>query len=141
VSSVRRISSTKRAQANVVDSSAWLAYFTDEPSAPHFANAIEDVDRLVVSAICLTEVFTVVARQRGEGDALQVAAVMQQGRVIELDATLALSAAALALEHKLPLADSIVYATARLVDGMVWTQDNDFEHLPHVQYVLKSRAR
>ncbi len=141
MSSVRRIASAKRAQANVVDSSAWLAYFADEPSASHFAPAIEEVGQLVVPSICLTEVFKVVARQRGEGDALQVAAVMQQGRVIDLDATLALSAAALALEHKLPLADSIVYATARQVGGVVWTQDNDFEHLPNVQYVPTSRAR
>lgn len=141
MSSVRRISSAKRAKANVVDSSAWLAYFADEPSAATFADAIEQVERLVVPSICLTEVFKVVARQRGEGDALQVAAVMQQGRVIDLDATLALEAAAVSLEHKLPLADSIVYATARQVGGVVWTQDNDFEHLPNVQYIPKSRAR
>ncbi len=122
-----------RPRVNVVDSSAWLAYFAEEPSAPEFAAAIEDVRRLVVPAVCLLEVFKVVLRQRGEGDALQAVAIMQQGAVVALDAALALSAARLGLDHKLPLADSIVYATARGVDGVVWTQDEDFDGLPNVQ--------
>ena len=130
-----------RARPNVVDSSAWLAYFADEPSAGEFAAAIEDVRLLVVPAVCLLEVFKIVARQRGEGDALQAAAVMQQGAVVPVDATLALSAARLGLDHKLPLADSVVYATARGVGGVVWTQDDDFEGLPDVQYIAKRRAK
>ena len=128
-----------RVRPNVVDSSAWLAYFAEEPSAAEFATAVEDTRRLVVPAICLLEVFKVVARQRGEGAALQAAAVMQQGRVVDLDAGLALTAAALGFAHKLPLADSVVYATARAVGGVVWTQDGDFEGLPDVQYVPKRR--
>jgi predicted nucleic acid-binding protein len=125
----------------VVDSSAWLAYFADEPSATEFAPAIEEMRLLVVPAVCLLEVFQVVARQRGDGDALQAVALMQQGRVVELDATLALSAARVGLDHRLPLADSIVYATARAVGGTVWTQDSDFEGLPDVRYVPKVGTR
>lgn len=124
----------------VVDSSAWLAYFADEPGARAFASAIENSESLVVPTICLTEVFKVVARQRGEGDALQAIAVMQQGRVVELDAELALSAAVVGLEHKLPLADSIVYATARLLGAVVWTQGDDFEGLPNARYFRKRHS-
>lgn len=129
-----------RPRPNVVDSSAWLAYFAEEPSAPEFASAIEDVRRLVVPAICLLEVFKVVARQRGEGDALQAVAIMRQGEVVDLDAALALGAARVALDHKLPLADSVVYTTARAVGGVVWTQDEDFDGLPDVRYFPKQRA-
>ena len=129
-----------RARPNIVDSSAWLAYFAEEPSATEFAPAIEDVRRLVVPAICLLEVFKVVVRQRGEGDALQAVAVMQQGAVVDLDAALALSAARLGVDHKLPLADSIVYATARAVGGVVWTQDEDFDGLADVEFVSKRRG-
>jgi uncharacterized protein with PIN domain len=129
-----------RARLNVVDSSAWLAYFADEPSAAEFAPAIEDVRQLVVPAVCLLEVFKVVVRQRGEGDALQAVAIMQQGQVVELDAALALSAARAGLDHKLPLADSMVYATAQAVGGTVWTQDDDFAELPHVRYVPRRAA-
>lgn len=128
------IAPPRYAGPNVVDSSAWLEYFADAHGATHFARAIEAVDRLVVPAVCLLEVFKVVLRQRGESDALQAVALMQQGRVVELDAALALAAAKAGVEHKLPLADSIVYATAQAVGGVVWTQDDDFDGLPGVEY-------
>ena len=134
----------KRAVPNVVDSSAWLAYFADEPTAATFAPAIENVRDLIVPAICLLEVFRVVTRQRGDGPALQAVAVMQQGQVIDLDAALAVAAASIGAAHGLPLADSVVYATARAVGGVVWTQDADFDGLDGVRYVPKegvTRAR
>ncbi len=127
-----------RLQPNVVDSSAWLAYFADEPSAADFAAAIEEVRRLVVPAVCLLEVFKIVARQRGEGEALHAVAIMQQGSVVALDGALALGAARAGLDYKLPLADSIVYATARAVGGLLWTQDEDFAGLADVRYVPKN---
>jgi predicted nucleic acid-binding protein len=129
-----------KASLNVVDSSAWLAYFADEPGARAFADAIENSELLVVPTICLTEVFKVVARQRGDGDALQAIAVMQQGRAVDLDGELALLAAVVGAERKLPLADSIVYATARQLDAVVWTQDEEFEGLPNARYFRKRRS-
>jgi predicted nucleic acid-binding protein len=131
----------KQARPNVVDSSAWLEYFADSAGVVHFANAIESVGRLVVPAICLLEVFKVVLRQRGESDALQAVALMQQGTVVDLDASLALMAAKAGVEHKLRLADSIVYATAQSVGGVVWTQDEDFEGLPDVEYFRRSSSK
>jgi len=126
-------------RSNVVDSSAWLAWFANEPGAGSFADAIEDTDALVIPSICLAEVFKVIARQRGEGDALQAIAFMSQGRVVNLDADLAISAAVEGLAHKLPLADSIVYATARTNDATLWTQDEDFEGIPGVRFIRKRK--
>jgi toxin FitB len=119
---------------NVVDSSAWLEYFADGPNAEHFADAIEDTSALVVPSITLLEVFKRISRQRDEATALQYVAVMQQGRVVALDAALALRAATLGLRHKLPLADSIIYATAQNDQAIVWTQDSDFDGLAGVRY-------
>jgi predicted nucleic acid-binding protein len=130
----------RQARPNVVDSSAWLEYFADAPAAAHFANAIEAVDHLIVPAVCLLEVFKVVLRQRGESEALEAVALMQQGTVVDLDATLAIAAAAAGVAHKLPLADSIVYATAQAVGGLVWTQDDDFKGLPDVEYFAREPA-
>lgn len=126
-------------RSNVVDSSAWLAWFANEPGAGSFADAIEDTDALVIPSICLAEVFKVIARQRGEGDALQAIAFMSQGRVVNLDADLAISAAVEGLAHKLPLPDSIVYATARTNDATLWTQDEDFEGIPGVRFIRKRK--
>jgi toxin FitB len=119
---------------NVVDSSAWLEYFADGPNAAYFAPAIQAVDRLLVPTIVVLEVFKRIYQQRGEGPALQAAAHMQQGRVVDLDATLALTAARLGVETRLPLADSVVLATARHHAAQLWTQDADFKGLPDVRY-------
>lgn len=124
---------------NVVDSSAWLAWFANEAGAQGFEKPIEDTKSLLVPSICVAEVFKVVARQRGEGDALQAIAVMHQGEIIPLDGDLAVSAAILGLKHKLPLADSIVYATAQSRGATLWTQDEDFEDLPQVRFFKKPR--
>jgi predicted nucleic acid-binding protein len=122
---------------HVVDSSAWLEYFADGPNAEHFAPAIESPDTLLVPVVTLFEVFKRVAQQRDESTALACIAVMQQGTVVDLDAALALDAASLSLRHKLPLADSLVYATAQRGHAMLWTQDADFEGLEGVRYFAK----
>ena len=122
---------------NVADSSAWLEYFANGSNAGFFAGAIEATDELVVPSLTLYEVFKRVLQQRGENDALQAVAVMQQGMVVDLDARLALSAARISLERKLPMADSIVLATAREYGATLWTQDADLEGLLGVQYRKK----
>jgi predicted nucleic acid-binding protein len=122
---------------NVVDSSGWLEYFADGPNADFFAQAIEAVSDLVVPTLSLYEVFKRVLQQRGEGDALQAVAVMIQGNVIDLDMDLALSAAKVSMELKLPMADSVMLATAQAHGATLWTQDADFEEIAGVQYVAK----
>jgi toxin FitB len=119
---------------NVVDSSAWLEYFANGPNASFFALAIENTAELLVPSMTLCEVFKRVLQQRGEGDALQAVAVMQQGRVVDLDARIALSAARISSDSKLPMADSVILATARTCEATVWTQDEDFKGRPKVQY-------
>jgi len=122
---------------NVVDSSAWLAYFADEPTADFFAPAIEDIGQLLVPVICLYEVFRVILREKGEEDAFTAVAAMQQGRVIDLDATLAIEAAATGHDEKLVLADSIIYTIAQKNSATLWTQDAHFSQKPAVRYLAK----
>ena len=124
---------------NVVDSSGWLEYFADGPNASVFAPAIQATGELVVPSITLLEVFKRVYLQRGEGPALQSVALMEQGQVVDLDAPLALAAAKLSADRKLPLADSVVLATARRHEATLWTQDADFEGLPGVRYRAKPK--
>lgn len=126
---------------HVVDSSAWLEYFADGPNAPHFAAAIEATGSLLVPSITLLEVFKRISQQHDESVALRYVALMQQSDVVDLDAALALRAAMLGLRHKLPLADSIVYATAQAAGATVWTQDADFEGLADVKYFAKGEPR
>lgn len=122
---------------NVVDSSAWLEYFADGSNAEHFAATIESVEQLIVPTISLYEVFKRVLLLRGEADALQAVALMQQGKVVELSSSIALNAAKLSADLKLPMADSIMLATARTYNAVLWTQDADFAAIPAVKYFPK----
>lgn len=124
---------------NVVDSSGWLEYFADEENASFFAAAIEEVDQLVVPALSIYEVFKRVLQELNEDKGLQAVALMQQGLVVDLDATLALSAAKLSVSCKLPMADSVILATARAYDAVLWTQDADFAQIEDVEYIAKRR--
>ena len=119
---------------NVVDSSAWLEYFANGPNAESFAPAIEKTTELLVPSLTLYEVFKRVLQQRDEGLALQAVAIMQQGAVVDLDAPLALIAARLSVEHRLPMADSVILATAQSHSAVLWTQDADFKGIPGVEY-------
>jgi len=125
---------------NVVDSSAWLSYFAGDKNAGTFARPIEAISELLVPSITVTEVFKCIMRQRGEDMALEAIAHMEQGKVVPLDSTLAIDAAVYGLNNKLPLADSIIYATAKKFGAVIWTQDADFKTLPDVKYYPKVRA-
>ena len=122
---------------NVVDSSGWLEYFADGHNAGFFAPAIEATRELLVPTLSLYEVFKRVLQQRGEGEALQAVALMQQGQVVDLTAAVALSAAKASIERRLPMADSIMLVTARLHGATLWTQDADFDGVDGVKYVAK----
>lgn len=126
---------------NLVDSSAWLAYFADEPTADFFAEAIEDTDLLVVPSVCIFEVFKVVLRERGEDEAFLAVAAMHQGALVDLDADLAMEAAALGLEEELTFADAVIYAVAKKHDAILWTQDAHFEGKPGVRFKAKAAGK
>jgi len=122
---------------NVVDSSGWLEYFVDGPNAYFFEPPILDLKNLVVPVLSLFEVFKRIIQQKDEGVALQAIAVMQQGNVTNLDTALALDAARLSVELKIPMADSIMLATSRSFDAVLWTQDSDFIGIDNVKLCKK----
>ncbi len=122
---------------NVVDSSGWLEFFADGPNADFFAKPIQSAKNLIVPTLSVFEVFKRIADQRDEHDALQAAAVMQQGKVVDLTPPLALDSARTSIEKRLPMADSVMLATAQAFGAVFWTQDSDFANIEGVQYVPK----
>lgn len=122
---------------NLVDSCGWLEYFADGPNADFYAPALEDTGSLMVPTICILEVFKRVLQQKGEDAALQAVAAMHQGLIVPLDASLALKAARISSDLKLPLADSVILATAQTYLGVIWTQDAHFKGLEGVRYTEK----
>ena len=123
---------------NVVDSSAWLSYFAGDANAIIFSTPIENIEELIIPSITITEVFKIVLRQCGEDMALEVIAHMEQGKVVPLDSSLAIDSAKYGVDYKLPLADSIIYATGQKFKAIIWTQDVDFKSLEGVKYYEKT---
>ena len=122
---------------NVVDSSGWLEYFADAPNADFFAPAIENVKNLIVPSISILEVFKHVLRHASEKQAFESIECMLQATIVDLDIEISLSAAKLGVQHKIPLADSIILATGLAHQATIWSQDADFEGLPYVKYIKK----
>jgi len=122
---------------NVVDSSGWLEYFADGDNASFFAEAIENEEKLLVPVICIYEVFKRILQQRGLNVAHDIVADMYSGQIVDMDRSLALSAAKISAELKLAMADSIILATARIHEAKLWTQDEDFAGIEGVNYIPK----
>ena len=122
---------------NIVDSSGWLAYFADEPNAKYFLIPLKDTSSLVVPTVTIYEVFKVALRESTENEALQTAVAMRKGTVVDLTASLAIAASKLSLAHNLPMADSIILATAKEFGATIWTQDSDFKNIDGVKYFPK----
>jgi predicted nucleic acid-binding protein len=122
---------------NVVDSSGWLEYFTEGENADFFASAIEDIEHLVVPVICIYEVFKKVLQNQGQAAAEFRVADLVRGKVVDITASIAISAATISAELKLPMADAFILSIAREYDATLWTKDEHFEGLDSVNYIQK----
>jgi len=119
---------------NIIDSSGWLEYFSDGPNANYYLPPLNDTSSLIVPVIIIYEVFKVVLRESAENEAIQAVAAMQKGKIIDSNVRLAMDASKLSLQYNLPMADSIILATARAHNCVIWTQDSDFRDIEGVNY-------
>jgi len=122
---------------NIVDSSGWIEYIADDVNANFFEPLIIDTESLLVPTICLYEVFKRVLQEYGEERALDAMGIMSLGTIIDLDRQIAIHAAQISIELKLAMADSVILATARAYDAILWTQDEHFESTDGVRYKEK----
>ena len=122
---------------NIVDSSGWLEYFADGDNADFFAPAIEDTKNLLVPVICIYEVFKRIRQQSGGNEAQQHIGDMKLGTVIDINESIALSAAKISHDLKLPMADSLILASARANNAILWTQDEHFKDIEGVKFIEK----
>jgi len=122
---------------NLVDTSGWLEYLSDSKNAKNFSEAIENTEELLVSSINIYEMYKKILKEKDENTALQIIGLMMQAKVIEVTSSIAMEAAKLSYEKNLPMADCMIYTTAKVNDAIVWTQDSDFRGLESVKYFAK----
>lgn len=122
---------------NLVDSSGWLEYFSDGANADFFAPVIEDTNNLIVPTVIIYEVFKRILLVQGIDIAELRIADLFKGQQVDFTTPLALSAAQLSVEYKLPMADSFILATAHAYNAVFWTQDDHFKEIPGVKFIAK----
>ena len=122
---------------NIIDSSFWLEYFAGTKAGDIVSDIVENIDELIIPTITIYEVFKKILLERNEDDALLAVGHMKQGKVIDLTEELSLSAAKISIKYKLPMADSIIYATNIRYNCILWTQDQHFSGLYSVNYFEK----
>ena len=119
---------------NVVDSSGWIEYFIDTASADNFASAIEKTALLIVPALSFFEVHRFLSRNADAAHRDACLEVMRRGTVVELTAQRAIAASEAAQQHRLAMADAVMYSIAREFNATFWTQDIDYQGLPGVNF-------
>ncbi len=124
-------------QPDILDSSAWLECLEDGPNTVHFGPILLKLPDLIVPTAVITEVRKVALKQRPPEKAEEVTLAMLSGVLVHIDEDIAVSAADLFIRHKLPLADSLIYAVTLAHKAILWTQDIDFDGLPNVRYFPK----
>jgi len=122
---------------NIVDSSLWIEYFLENDIDQTVIDVIKDTDNLYIPVISLYEVYKKFLSIGDIEKANIAVTIMQNAAVIGINPQLAVLAAQLGKQHKLPMADSIIYATSVLWDADLYTQDKHFENLERVHYFLK----
>ena len=125
---------------DILDSSAWCECLEQGPNTKHFRPILLELPELIVPTVVITEVRKIALQKRGQAKADEVTLSMRSGIVVGIDEEIAIAAADLFIKHKLPLADSMIYAITLAHKATLWTQDDDFEGLPHVRYFPKVKS-
>lgn len=121
----------------VIDSSGWMEYLAGSDHGKKLIPFVERSEELIVPSVTIYEVFKKVTLERDEEEALRAVGLMSSGTIVDLTRDLAIESALISIEHKLPMADSIIYATAREYDAELYTLDAHFKGLPGVAWMEK----
>lgn len=121
----------------LIDSSGWVEFAVGGPLADRYLAHLKDPAQIVTPSIVVYEVYKRLKRDASEAAADAIIAEMGKTRIIPLDDQLAIMAADISVSLGLPMADSIVYATAQAQQATLITSDADFKDLPHVVYLKK----
>ena len=116
----------------LVDSSGWLEYITSDTKADLFAPYFEKGIILLVPTVVLYEVRKILLGRQRNTLADQFISAASRCTVIPFDEKIALRAVAVSLDHRLAMADAIVYASAEANGAVLVTTDAHFSGLPGV---------
>ena len=126
---------------NILDSSAWLEVLTGGGNSQRFQHVVVEEKELLVPTIVIAEVWRFLVRDADTQTAQSAIGALFRCVIVDLDSATAMAAGDFSLKYKLPLADSLIYATAQSRKALLWTQDAHFEGLPDVKFFAKAKAK
>lgn len=118
----------------LVDTCGWIEWLIDGPFSEQYQPCFKQVESILVPTSVQYELYKWVTRKKGIQQALEAIALTEQGTVIPLSTSIALSAADFSAKHKLSFADAIIYSTAQFYKAVLMTSDEHFKGLPEVVY-------
>lgn len=118
----------------VVDSTGWVEFLGNGPKAEAFARYLENPESVLLPTIVVYEVYKKILREHGStvAERFLSQSFAFNEREVPLDIPLAALAAKASLDANLPMADAIIYASARAHDAELITSDAHFKGLPGV---------
>ena len=121
----------------VVDTSAWIEWMLGSSLGRNVEAELPSNGDWIVPTIVQYELARWMARELPDAVAAATIAFSTQLVVKPLDTALSTKAADYSRDHKLAMADSIIYATAMDAGADLLTCDAHFAELPRVVYLAK----
>jgi predicted nucleic acid-binding protein len=122
----------------LIDSSVWIEFFSGGPKAKAVERYLKPPHKIVLPSIVSYEVYKKIKSFKGEQVAVLLLAQMERlsAVAISFDQPLAVQAADISLQHKIPMADAMIYSSALVSDATVVTMDVHFKGLPRVELMV-----
>jgi toxin FitB len=119
----------------VVDSSGWLEYLTEDEKFKLFLPYFEGGPTVLVPVIVLYEVRKILLLHQFRTLADVFVSEALRRPIISVDEQIALEAATVSIQHQLPMADALLYASARAWGALLVTSDAHFTGLDGVTLI------
>jgi len=119
--------------AVVLDSSVWIEILGSGPLSKKCETELQSSSKIIVPTVVLFEVYRKIASNHSEDLALSALTLLTRHEIMDLNQEIAVTAADLSLNHRLPMADSFVLAHAQVAEATLITLDNDFAGISGVK--------
>lgn len=118
--------------SNFLDSSAWIEYFEGNKSVQEL---VDGASKLFGSVISVFEIRRKLRREKVANDTLNRITAFMRRRATLVEINFDVSLLASSYAEKLHAIDALIYASARKVNSVLITGDNDFRGLDGVEII------
>ena len=123
-------------ESRLYDTRFFVEYFysDDDELLRKFKEELRSVKERLVSSLTVHEIHRINWLREGkEVAALRSNTIRRDFKIIEVNYEIAVKSAGLRTRHQIPMADSVIAATAQIHDCSVFSDDNHFKEIPDLK--------